>query len=101
MPRPGVDVALLDTPGAVSVESDTGTLFATGITERGPVVPKLLTSLNDYVTVYGARVTYGIVYDSLDEFFREGGARAYIGRVVGPGATTGFLNLLDAGAGVS
>lgn len=101
MPRPGVDVTLVDTPGTVAVQSDTGTFFVTGITERGPLSPVLITSMNDYATKLGAWVSYGALYDTLDVFFREGGAKAYVSRVVGPNPTTGALNLLDSGAGVS
>lgn len=100
--RPGTNVALLDTPGTVSVQSDTGTWFITGLTDRGSAtVPGLITSLNDFITQYGARVSYSSLYDSVETFFKEGGNRAYVGRVVGPGATIGFKNLLDAGAGIS
>ena len=53
MPRPGVDVSILELPGAVSVPTDTGVWFVTGITERGPLVPTLVTSLNDFNNKFG------------------------------------------------
>jgi phage tail sheath protein FI len=37
----------------------------------------------------------------MEEFFKEGGYQAYVGRVVGPAAATGSLNLLDATAAIS
>lgn len=101
MPRPGISVTLLDTPGAISVPQDTGTWFVAGQSDRGPVTPALVTSLNDFVIKFGDRVSYSVLYDAIDVFFREGGNRAYIGRVVGPGATSGTLNLLDNVAAVS
>lgn len=102
MGRPGVDVTLLDTPGSVSLPTDTGTAFAVGLCDRGPADETLLIqSLNDFVTKYGDRQAYSVLYDWVDEFFREGGNRVYIGRVVGPGATVGFLNLLDGAAAIS
>jgi phage tail sheath protein FI len=55
----------------------------------------------DYTLKLGARVSYGVLYDALDVFFREGGAKAFVSRVVGPAATTGFKNLLDNVAATS
>lgn len=101
MPRPGTDVFLLDTPGTVSVPTDTGTWFAAGLADKGPTTPILILSLNQFVQVFGNRQSYSVLYDSVEHFFREGGSKVYISRVVGPGATLGTLNLLDASAGVS
>lgn len=101
MTKPGVDVTLLDTPGTTSVPTDTGTLFATGLTDRGPVVATLIQSLDEFATVFGPRVSYSVLYDYMETFFREGGNRTYIGRVVGPSATSGFKNLVDNVAAVS
>jgi hypothetical protein len=97
MAAPGVEVSLLDVPGAVvSPPTDTGVWFVTGLTERGPTDTALAVgSLNDYINKYGARVSYGYLYDVLETFFREGGYKAYVARVVGPAATTGLLNLMD------
>lgn len=101
MPRPGTTVTLIDTPGTVSIPTDTSTWFAVGLTDRGPTTPKLVLSLDQFVTIFGTRQTYSVLYDSVEEFFREGGNECYITRVVGPSATVGTRNLLDAGAGVS
>jgi hypothetical protein len=103
MPRPGVDVTLLDTPGgAITTPIDTGVWYAAGLTERGPSNAAVqIISLDDYKRKFGGRVTYSVLYDSIEAFFREGGYLAYVGRVVGPAATSGSLNLTDAGAAVS
>lgn len=102
MPRPGVTVTLLDTPTPVSVPSDTGTAFATGTTDRGPAnTGTLILSLDQFKTVFGDRQSYSVLYDWVETFFREGGNRTYISRVIGPAATTGTKNLLDSGAGIS
>lgn len=101
MPRPGVTVSILELPTPVSVPTDTGTWFAAGTTDRGPLTATLIQSLDQFNTVYGARQTYSVLFDAVETFFREGGNRVYIGRVVGPGATTGTKTLLDSGAGVS
>lgn len=103
MPRPGVDVTLLDTPGAeISVPTDTGVSFMVGLTERGPSNTALaVLSIDDFRTKYGDRVSFSAFYDCIEEFFKEGGYQAYVGRVVGPAAATGSLNLLDSGAAIS
>jgi hypothetical protein len=63
--------------------------------------PTLIQSIDQFNTVYGARQSYSVLYDAIETFFREGGNRVYIGRVVGATATTGTKTLLDSGAGVS
>jgi hypothetical protein len=101
MPRPGTDVTLLDTPGTVSIPTDTGTWFVAGLSDKGPTKPVLILSLNQFINIFGQRQSYSVLYDCIEEFFREGGNRCYVSRVVGPGATVGTLNLLDSGAAVS
>ena len=103
MSRPGVDVALLDVPGAIiSPPTDTGVWYIEGLTERGPTDKVLpVSSMNDLVAKYGNRVSWGFVYDALELFFKEGGYRAYVARIVGAGATSGFLNLMDGGSTIS
>jgi hypothetical protein len=46
-------------------------------------------------------MTSSPVYDAVELFFREGGNRLYVSRVVGPAAVTAFKNLLDGSAGVA
>src|SRR6516164_1108988 len=100
--RPGVAVSILEIPTPASVPLDTGTWFALGTTDRGPAnSPQLITSLDQFNTAFGARQSYSVLYDAVETFFREGGARVYISRVVGPSATTGTRSLLDASSGTS
>jgi len=100
--RPGVSVSILEIPSPVSVPLDTGTWFALGLSDRGPAnTPTLIQSLDQFNTAFGARQTYSVLYDAVETFFREGGARVYISRVVGPAATVGTKALNDAGAAVS
>jgi hypothetical protein len=67
-----------------------------GITERGPVdAPVLVTSLGHYLTVFGERVAYGALYDTLDVAFRDGLGHAYVQRVVGPAARVSTDRILD------
>jgi phage tail sheath protein FI len=100
--RPGVSVAIQELPTPAAISIDTGTWFTLGTTDRGPAnTPTIIQSLDQFNTVFGARQSYSVLYDALELFFREGGARAYVSRVVGPAATVGTKNLLDGGAGIS
>lgn len=102
MSRPGVEVSLLNIPGSSGSVLDTGTFFVAGLTERGPTNQAFpVNGLSELVEKSGNRVSYSPLYDTLELFFREGGGRAYIARVVGPGATSGSLNLMDGSAAVS
>jgi len=101
MARPGTLVTIRETPVPRSAPTDTGTWFVAGQTERGLVTPQAVGSMADYTRIFGARVSYGMLYDALEAFFREGGRKAYVARTVGPAATTGFLNLMDNAAAIS
>jgi phage tail sheath protein FI len=85
-----------DGASARSASQDSGTAFLVGLTDRGPInAPVLVRSLSEAVSKLGARVSYGMLYDSLETFFREGGSAAYVGRIVGPTPVTSTLNLSD------
>jgi hypothetical protein len=102
LPRPGSVVIARTTPPPRVIPTDTGVWFVAGLTDRGRSDrPQLIQSLSDFIAYYGARQTYSVLYDALELFFRDGGSRAYVGRVVGPAATTASKNLNDAGAAVS
>lgn len=96
MGRPGVIVTSKAARPARGQPTDNGAWFVSGMTERGPIDQAVeITSLDQYTTVFGDRVSYGYLYDALEAFFAEGGATAYVSRVVGPGATTGLRTLVD------
>jgi len=100
--RPGVAVSILEAPTPVSVPLNTGSWFTLGTSDRGPSnAPTLIQSLDQFNTVFGARQSYSVLYDCVETFFREGGAQAYISRVVGPAASIGTHALNDAVAAVS
>lgn len=101
MSLPGTTVTLVDTPPPRSAPTDTSVWFIAGFTEKGPVTPVLIRSLAEHDRYLGQRVSYGVVRDSLEAFFREGGGKAYVSRVVGPTPVLATVNLLDAGAAVS
>lgn len=100
--RPGVEVDVLASPTPSSLPADSTTWFVAGLCDLGRTDQAILvTSITDFVAKCGARVSYSVLYDALDTFFAEGGFQAYVGRVVGPGATKGFHNVLDGSSAVS
>jgi hypothetical protein len=80
--------------------TDTDTMFVGGVTQMGRTDrPVLIRSMQDYLTNFGQRVSYGTLYDWLDAFLNEaGGGQAYVMRVVGPAAALDTFTLNDAGA---
>lgn len=94
MTLPGTSVTVGDGGAKRSAAADSGTAFFIGLTDRGPVDQAVLVrSLREAVAKLGDRVDYGMIYDSLDTFFHEGGSKAYVGRIVGPSAVTATVNL--------
>ena len=91
--RPGVLVTVEDAVPPRSAPTDVDTWFAVGITEKGRTDPKLVRSMADFERQYGKRIPDGILYDCMDAYFREGGAKAYVGRVIGDAATTAKLDV--------
>jgi hypothetical protein len=101
-PRPGSIVTTRTAPPSRTVPTDTGVWFVAGLSDRGPSSrPVLIQSLQDFINQFGTRQSYSVLYDALETFFREGGAKAYIGRVVGPAAIIATKNLVDGVAAVS
>lgn len=98
-PRPGTIVTSRSAPSPRTVPTDTGTWFVAGTSDKGPLAPVLCTSLQDFITNFGTRQTYSILYDAVETFFREGGARCYVSRVVGPAPVIASLNLDGSSAG--
>ena len=94
---PGVNVTTSARSGPVApLRASSGQAFFIGQTERGPAdVAVRLRSFSDYTSVFGSRVNYGFLYDSVKTFFEEGGEQCYIGRTVGNAATVGTVTLSD------
>ena len=96
MALPGVSVTVGDASPNRSTPVDSGTAFVVGLTDRGAVgAPVLVRSLSEAKRTLGPRVTYGVTIDALETFFREGGNRAYVSRVVGPDPAVADANLSD------
>ena len=110
--HPGVYVEEFDS-GAVPMQGvSTSTAGFIGLAERGPVVgqPQLVTSFADYKRMYGGYLSeagYGsgryLPY-GVEQFFLNGGSRAYIMRVAAEGAkcseaAAGVLKIAAANPG--
>ena len=109
---PGVYVEEYDSGATTMQGVSTSTAGFVGLAERGPVIgqPQLVTSFADYTRMYGgylSKAGYGdaryLPY-AVEQFFMNGGARAYIMRAV-PGdakaasLTTGVLRVTAANPG--
>jgi hypothetical protein len=94
MPRPGVDVEIVDGAPSGSLGFNTGTAFMAGTSERGPVgSAEKVTSSENYGAIYGDRSGGSLLYDSVRAYFAEGGSDLYVSRIAGPNAdsATGAL----------
>lgn len=96
MPRPGKLILDKDTPPTRSAPLSTDTLFLAGLSDQGPQAPVPLGSMADVAQTLGARQPYSPVVDSLEEFFADGGSRAYFSRALGPAAAPASINLRDS-----
>lgn len=102
MPRPGVTVKSRATAPPRTAPTSTGPWFVAGLTSKGPTDRAVqIKSMTDYTQVFGPRVTWGILYDALDAYFRKGGSEAWVSRVVGPAATVATVALPGAAAAPS
>lgn len=93
--RPGVSVTQRVTSPPSTLPTDTGVWHVVGIAEKGSTTPTVIASLSDFQAIFGSRVSYSILYDAIDAYFREGGQRAVVSRVVGPSPVNATKNLLD------
>jgi hypothetical protein len=96
---PGVYVDIAAAAPSASAAPSTGTWFVTGEAAQGPVgVAIPITSMTDYANFLGGRSGYTMLYDSLDEYFHDGGVLAYVSRIVGPSPVNATLVLVDKAA---
>jgi len=97
MPGIVVNTSVRSGPSAVN-QNPAATFFVVGRTERGEAeVPRLVTSLSDYETVFGEFISTGAVHQQVQTFFEEGGAQVYVSRIVGASATAGTLAIAGSG----
>lgn len=78
---PGVFVEEVPS-GAVSIAGvPTSTAGFVGLTERGPVEPRLVTDWGQYVRLYGEHIEASYLSWAVEGFFQNGGRRCWICRV--------------------
>jgi hypothetical protein len=94
---PGVIVETTPRGGAgAALQAPSGTWFVVGVAERGIVGTAIeCRGMADFLRKLGDPVSYGTLYDQAVAFFREGGARMYVARLVGPSATKGTATVKD------
>lgn len=79
MPRPGVDVEIVETFEEGQAILDTSQGMFAGYTERGAPLTTVK-NMADYRTLCGGRNGASVMYDAVTGFFAEGGKTAYIAR---------------------
>lgn len=77
--------------------TDTGTGFFVAPSAQGPAAATLVQSLDDEITMFGARQPTGSLYDAMETFFKEGGSRAYVIRATAAAALSASKVLKDTG----
>lgn len=99
MARPGTRIVSRESPPARSAPTDTGVWFVVGLSDRGGPedVTDPVRNLDEFERRFGGRVNYSVLYDAVETYFREGGSRLYMSRVVGPAAAVASV-VLDDGA---
>lgn len=96
---PGVEFRDLEVAPPRSAPTDTGVWFAAGATEHGPADRAVtLTSFAQFTETFGARVSWSVLADSIETFFREGGSHAVVSRVLGPTPVYSSITLKASGA---
>jgi phage tail sheath protein FI len=90
---PGVYVEEFEI-GAKPIEGvGTSTAGILGMTERGPLSPRLVTSFTQFTRLFGGYLADSLTAYAVDGFFANGGQRCFIGRVVRAGADTSALTI--------
>lgn len=102
---PGVYVEEIDTGNKPIEGVSTSTVGFLGVSERGPVIPTLVTSFTDYVRGFGGYVENRYLTRGVEGFFQNGGLRCFIQRVVSDTATAasgalGDMTVTAVGPGV-
>jgi len=78
---PGVYVEEIEGPKSIQGVS-TSTAGFLGVTEIGPLKPRLVTSMTQFLDIYGSFLPHNYLAYSVDGFFKNGGRRCYIARIV-------------------
>jgi uncharacterized protein len=79
---PGVYIEEIEIGGKPIEGVSTSTAGFLGQTERGPITPRLVTGFEDFRRVYGSYIEESYLAYAVDGFFRNGGKRCFVGRIV-------------------
>lgn len=96
--RPGVyaEEVLTNPQSSGTANADAFGVFL-GANNRGPVTPTLISTWQEYLTLFGAYNGTSYLPFALFQFFGNGGTSVFVQRVVGTGAATATRTLLDRG----
>lgn len=91
--RPGVFIEEILSPDQAQQGVSTSVGAFLGITKKGPANrPILVSSLNDFIRVFGGPLADEPLYYSVRSFFENGGSSAYIVRVFSAASSASFAN---------
>lgn len=90
---PGVYVEEFEI-GAKPIEGvSTSTGGFLGQTERGPTDARFITGFERFQALYGGYIDNSYLAYAIDGFFKNGGQRCFVGRIVGSGATKAHVTV--------
>lgn len=90
---PGVYIEEIES-GPKPIEGvSTSTVGFLGETERGPTLPRFITSFEAFYRTYGDFIPNSFLAYSVDGFFRNGGKRCYVARIVGENSQNSKISI--------
>lgn len=97
---PGVSISTVTSSGPVApAPIASGQAFIAGVTAKGTTSAAVkVRGYNEFVDTFGGPVADSHLAHSLRVFFSEGGAQAFIGRVVGPTPVAASYTVVDRAA---
>jgi hypothetical protein len=93
--RPGTAVTVSDVLPSAAAPTATDVLFVVGETREGPLDVQQVRSLASFTSYYGDRFNPADTFDAVEAFFRDGGGRAYVKRLVPDDATVAEVDAGD------
>src|SRR5687767_9340931 len=100
-PLPGVEITVRDSAPPRSSLTDTAGAFMVGLVQKGSIIKAVtVRSMVEFEDVFGVRQSFGLVYDAAETFFREGGNKLTVSRIVGPAPVSATANMVGS-AGTS
>lgn len=97
--RPGVNIAVKDSAPPLALPLETGTVYMVGVTEKGPLSAVRSKTFTEWQSNHGSRSSSTqTAYDSAEFLFKEGATQIITSRVVGPGAVTASVAVVDGSA---